>query len=105
MYYLLKDVMCLLNVDGTQAIKQVPDDYVSFIKEYYPAIDSSKIVECVLIDTIKGGKYYVAKGSDTVLWIHKHHIEKVFTNYDNLVEYFKDNNLIKGQKCKQITIE
>lgn len=99
MYYLLRDVMCLLNVDGTQAIKQVPPDYVTFIKQYHPTIDTSKIVECVLVDNIKGGKYYVAKGSDTVLWIHKRHIQKVFTDYDDMIKYFKDNNLIRGKNA------
>ena len=95
MYYLLKDIMCLLNFDGTQAIKQVPLDYVSFIKQYHPQIDSSKIVECVFIDKIKGGKYYITKGSDTVIWIHKHHIEKIFTDYDCFVAYLRNNGLIK----------
>jgi hypothetical protein len=95
------DEMRLLNEDGTQALKQVPCDYESFIKEYHPTIDVSKIMRCKFIDSIKGGKYYVAIGSDAVIWNHKHHIQKVFTDYDCFVAYLRDNNLIKSKKIKK----
>lgn len=95
-YFLVKlqNTNCLLNAKGKLILEKIPFNWKSFISEFHPTIDISKVIETAFIDVLYGGRYYVSIGIDVVIWLHPDFTSnRIFDCYDDLVFFIKHNGV------------